>query len=130
MRPYLIPIVLLLVSLFFLSCSAPSSLGQLNLDTWREDRGACMNKRKGEIGALNAEKAGLLGKSSNEIGRLFGAPDIQQLGSRNLKIYIYFLEEGPHCQDKSQVSDAEKAVFRFNAVSLLTEINFQRTMPE
>lgn len=120
----------LLAALLTVSCSAPSSFGSLDLETWRSDRGACEGKRTGQVSDLVAVKAELLGKSSNEIGRLFGAPDIQQLGKRNLKTYIYFLEGGPHCTDKTSASDAEKAVFRFNAVSLLTEINLQRRMPE
>lgn len=79
---------------------------------------------------ITSLKKVLLGKSSNEIGRLFGAPDIHQLGGRNIKIYVYFLEGGPHCADKRAKSEALKVVFRFNAVSLLNEITIQREMPE
>ncbi len=113
-----------------LSCTAPSSIGNLDLEIWRNDRGACKGQRAALTEDLLSVKSELLGKSSNEIGRLFGAPDIQQLGKRNLKTYVYFLESGPHCNDKKLVSESKKAVFRFNAVSLLTEINIQQTMPE
>ncbi len=112
------------------SCTPPSSIGGLDLEIWRGDRGACKGQRAALEENLVSVKPGLLGKSSNEIGRLFGAPDIQQLGKRNLKTYIYFLESGPHCTDKKLVSQSKKAVFRFNAVSLLTEINIQQAMPE
>ncbi len=112
------------------SCTAPSAVGSLNLEIWRGDRGGCKGERAALTEDLISVKSELLGKNSNEIGRLFGAPDIQQLGKRNLKTYIYFLESGPHCTDKKLVSQSRKAVFRFNAISLLTEINIQQTMPE
>lgn len=121
---------LLFATFLFFSCTGPSSIGNLNLETWRGDRGGCKGERVVLEKDLSELKNELLGKSSNEIGRLFGAPDIHQLGGRNLKIYVYFLEEGPHCEDKKNKSEARRAVFRFNAVSLLTEINFQHVMPE
>lgn len=112
------------------SCTAPSSIGNLDLEVWRGDRGACKGQRAALIEDLTAVRSQLLGKSSNEIGKLFGAPDMQQLGKRNLKTYIYFLESGSHCTDKTHMSESKKVVFRFNAVSLLTEINIQQTIPE
>lgn len=125
---------ILKVSLFLLfltsSCSTPSAIGNLDLEKWRDDRGACKGQRAALIEDLTAVRSQLLGKSSNEIGKLFGAPDMQQLGKRNLKTYIYFLETGPHCTDRTHMSESKKAVFRFNAVSLLTEINIQQAMPE
>ena len=112
------------------ACTSPSSIGNLNLELWRSDRGACKGQRTLLEENLIAVKPELLGKSSNEIGRLFGAPDLQQLGKRNLKNYIYFLESGSQCNGGKLTSQSKKAVFRFNAVSLLTEINIQHTMPE
>jgi hypothetical protein len=122
----------LLFSLVFIasSCSQPSKIGALDLEVWRQDRGGCEQKRLSLLEDLKSVQSELPGKSANEIGRLFGAPDIQQLGKRNLKLYVYYLESGPHCENIKNNSEAEKAVFRFNAVSLLTEISIQRTMPE
>jgi hypothetical protein len=123
-------LILFLFSILSVSCSSPSRVGNLDLEAWRNDRGGCKGEREHLEKDLEAIRNELLGKNSNEIGRMFGAPDIHQLGARNLKVYVYFLESGPHCEDKKLVSQARKAVFRFNAVSLLSEINFQREMPE
>lgn len=121
---------LILLSTLLLSCTPPSTFGSLDLDQWRKDKAGCDNKRIEMKDALLTEKDLLLGKSSNEIGKLFGSPDINQLGKRNQKMYIYFLEHGTQCGGTVQTSQAQKAVFRFNAVSLLTEINLQTEMPE
>lgn len=129
--PFNLPFRLLtFLAIISVSCSKPSAIGSLDLETWRSDRGGCEQKRAAQIEDFKAIQSQLPGKSANEIGRLFGAPDIQQLGKRNLKIYVYYLENGAHCHDKSVASEAEKVVFRFNAVSLLTEVSVQRTMPE
>ncbi len=121
---------LIVIAAAAFSCSGPAKFGDIDLERWRNDRGACQDFRKEEIHNIGKVKPELLGKSSNEIGKMFGAPDIQQLGTRNQKIYIYFVESGPQCQDKNRSAEANKLIFRFNAVSLLTEINFQREMPE
>lgn len=118
------------LSIAISSCSSPDSFGKVNLKIWRDDRGGCKGDRTAMKQAITDVKKELLGKSSNEIGRMFGAPDIHQLGGRNQKIYIYFIEKGPHCDDKKNATEVERVIFRFNAVSLLTEVNFLREMPE
>ncbi|WP_229236067.1 hypothetical protein [Dyadobacter tibetensis] len=105
--------------------SAPDNLGSLDLKAWRSDRGGCENKRSLLVESFKEEESQLLGKFIDDIGTLLGRPDIHQLGERNIKLYVYFLEEGPHCDDIKVKSDAKKAILKFNAVGLLTEITFQ-----
>jgi hypothetical protein len=92
---------------------------------WRSDRGGCKDVRKTLTGDFSKIESEILGKPIDEIGELFGKPDIHQLGGRNQKFYVYFLEKGVHCNDITQKSDSQKVILRFNAVGLLSEITFQ-----
>lgn len=109
-----------------LACSTPpDQLGKLDVKKWRQDRGGCKNERTALVSDLKAEQKQLLGKFADEIGKILGRPDIHQLGDRNQKFYIYFLEKGPQCEDITKKSEAKKVVMKFNAVGLLSEITYQ-----
>lgn len=69
-------------------------------------------------------------KFADDVGQILGKPDIHQLGGRNQKYYVYFLEKGPQCDDITQNSSALKVILRFNAVGLLSEITYQNDLPE
>jgi hypothetical protein len=123
----------LLLTLFPLlfACSAPpEKLGELDLVQWRKDRSACGDVRAKLVENFKSEEKQLLGKFADDVGNLLGKPDIHQLAGRNQKIYIYFLEKGTQCDDITQPSTAMKAVLRFNAIGLLTEITYQQEIPE
>lgn len=108
------------------SCSAPpDNLGKLDLKKWRGDHGACKNERTGQIDDFKAEQKQLLGKLADDVGKILGRPDIQQLGERNTKFYVYFLEKGPQCEDIMKKSESRKVILKFNAIGLLSEITYQ-----
>ncbi len=124
-----------LVSSFFLwvavGCSSPPErLGRLDLVKWREDRSACAGVRPTLVADFKTEQANLMGKFADEVGSMLGKPDIHQLGGRNQKFYVYFLEKGPQCEDITKPSPALKVILRFNAVGLLSEITYQNDLPE
>ena len=79
--------------------SAPEKLGQLDLVKWREDRAACAGIRSGLVKDFKVEQANLMGKFADDVGEMLGKPDIHQLAGRNQKLYVYFLEKGPQCED-------------------------------
>lgn len=105
--------------------SAPDKFGNLDLIKWRSDRGGCNEVRKGLENDLKQIQDKLLGMHIEEVGRMLGRPDINQLAGRDQKFYVYFLEKGPHCNDIAQKSSAQKLILRFNSVGLLSEITFQ-----
>jgi len=108
------------------SCSAaPDKIGSLDLVKWRSDRGGCNDVRKSLENDFRKIEKDILGKHIDEVGQLLGRPDIHQLGGRDRKYYVYFLEKGPHCNDIKEKSAAQKVILRFNSVGLLAEINFQ-----
>ncbi|WP_170982681.1 hypothetical protein [Dyadobacter frigoris] len=108
------------------ACSAPpDKLGKLDVKKWRQDRGGCKGDRVSLISDLKAEQKQLLGKFADDIGKILGRPDIHQLGERNTKFYIYFLEKGAQCEDITKKSDARKVILKFNAIGLMSEITYQ-----
>jgi hypothetical protein len=108
------------------ACTAPSDrFGELDLVKWRSDRGACKGERTALIGELKKVQTQLLGEQINDVTTLFGRPDIHQLAGRDQKYYVYFLEKGTHCQDMKNKSAAQKVLFHFNSVGLLSEVIFQ-----
>ncbi|MCE6989218.1 hypothetical protein [Dyadobacter sp. CY323] len=108
------------------SCSSPpDKLGSLDLKKWRSDRGGCNDVRSNLQKDFKAVQDELKGKFADDVGKLLGRPDIHQLGERNVKYYVYFLEPGPQCEDIKAKSNAAKVVLKFNAVGLLSEITFQ-----
>ena len=115
-----------LVSLGMTACSsAPDKLGTLDLKKWRADRNACKNDRQTLAAPFKSEQKQLLGKFIDEVGEILGRPDIHQLGERNTKFYVYFLEKGVQCDDIAKKSTAKKVILKFNAVGLLSEITYQ-----
>ncbi len=110
--------------------SAPEKLGSLDLVKWREDRGACADIRSGLVDDFKIEQANLMGKFADDVGEMLGKPDIHQLAGRSQKLYVYFLEKGPQCEDITKPSPALKVILRFNAVGLLSEITYQNDLPE
>ena len=108
------------------ACSSPpDKLGQLDLKKWRGDRGGCNNVRTTLANDFKSEQKQLMGKFVDEVGTILGRPDIHQLGERNQKFYVYFLEKGIHCEDIKKQSKARKVILKFNAVGLLSEITYQ-----
>lgn len=116
---------LFLLSFVFSCSSAPDKVGNLDLVKWRSDRGGCGDVRKGLEKEFVKIQSELLGKHIDDVGYMLGRPDIQQLGSRDQKFYVYFVEKGIHCTDITQKSASQKVILRFNAVGLLSEITFQ-----
>jgi hypothetical protein len=119
---------LILHSAFYITSactSPPDRFGDLDLVKWRGDRGACKGERTALIGELKKAQTQLLGEQINDVTALFGRPDIHQLAGRDQKYYVYFLEKGTHCQDIKSKSAAQKVLFHFNSVGLLSEVIFQ-----
>jgi hypothetical protein len=124
---YINPLLLVIVVFTgLLACSpAPDRLGRLDLKKWRADRNSCKDDRKQLADDFKAEEKQLMGKFIDEVGELLGRPDIHQLGERNTKFYVYFLEKGIQCEDIGKKSPAKKVILKFNAVGLLSEITYQ-----
>jgi hypothetical protein len=118
-----------IVFLFLTVCACtnvPDKIGALDLVQWRSDRGGCNDKRKIQLADFKSIEAKLLSEHINDVGVWLGRPDIHQLGRRDEKFYVYFLEKGTHCEDIKKPSIAQKVILRFNSVGLLSEITYQQ----
>lgn len=123
---------ILVLGFFLLSaCSNTTTVIQgLDVSVFKEDRGSCEGKRLALVEKLKKEKEAFLGMTENEVLDLLGRYDVQVLDRRQKKIFIYFLEPGPHCELTQNASDATQSMaIRFNAVSLVNEVSFQQGIP-
>lgn len=122
---------LLLVFTAMLSCSNPDTtkFGNFDFKAFRSDRGACENKREKLQTQLKSLRQQILGLSENEVIDLFGRYDFQILDTKNQKVFIYYLEKGPHCEFIQNESSALSIAMYFNATSLVKDITFQSGKP-
>jgi hypothetical protein len=119
---------LIALSFFFITaCTHQPNLKGFDAESFKQDRGGCAGQRIKQINWLKANKMELLGTTSNNMEDILGKPDIQQLADRNQEYYIYFLEPGPHCNQKE--SQAKSIAFRFSAMGIATEVTFQAGVP-
>jgi hypothetical protein len=102
---------------------------KINLTEWKADKGGCSNVRIKMLEELKSSKEILRGMNINEITTSMGKPDMQVLANRNQKFYVYCLENGKHCQDIRQGTDALTMGLRFSALGMLTEVTFQHGKP-
>lgn len=113
-----------------LGCAGPDSLGKLNLKAWRDDRGACNGVRPGLLDDFMAVRDQIKGIHSNDLGKMLGRPDINQITDRNQKLYIYYVEKGPQCDGNvGAKSNAKSVALRVNAVGLVSEVTIQNGIP-
>ncbi len=110
-------------------CTKQAKLQDIDIPTFRMDLGGCKGERIQMLDALKANKQALKGVISNDISKLLGKPDIDQLADRNQKYYIYFLEKGEHCSSVQNKSNAKSMAIRFSAIGLATEVTFQKGTP-
>lgn len=102
------------------ACGKPlPELNGIDLTAWKRDRNGCNGNRTKDIEAITREKEKLKALSEMDLVKLLGRPDENQLLTRNQKIYTYYLEPGPACENPSP--DAQKLILRINAMGLAKE---------
>ncbi len=122
--------ILLITVLFVWSCQKKEAdLGNFDLKSFKTDRGGCEGQREKLIGDLKNLRPKILGLTENQIVENFGRYDFQILNRRNEKIFVYYLEKGPHCQFIQNSTNAKSMVLYFNAASLVKEVSFQAGSP-
>ena len=102
-------------------CGKPlPQLDGIDLKQWKEDRFGCGGFREKSIGLLSSQKDKLKGLSEDEILKLLGRPDQNELYKRNQKFYHYYVEASAKCD--STKHNARQLSIRFNAVDLAKEV--------
>lgn len=120
-------LVILSVSIL-LGCSESKKVEIKGLDSglFKEDRGGCNGDRKKQLDIIRENKDQFLGISENELFKYIGRYDYQVLDKKNLKVFVYYLEPGNHCEYMQNSTEAESIVFYINAVKLVKEVVVQK----
>ena len=115
-----IGLILLLLS----GCSYSDPLEIPGLDTaaFKSDRGGCGGSRERQIDLLKENLERFPGISENQIFEALGRYDYQVLDQKNEKVFVYFLEPGPQCEQMQAPTQAESLVLYLNAVKLVKEV--------
>ena len=112
------------------NCSGPDRLGTLDLKAWRNDRGGCNGIRKGLLASFMTVNDQFKGIHVNDMGKMLGRPDVNEITDRNGKIYVYYTERGPHCGSNTGLkSGARSVALRVNSVGMVTEVSTQNGTP-
>ncbi|MBC5773265.1 hypothetical protein H8S95_04245 [Pontibacter sp. KCTC 32443] len=118
------PLLYLLLCFMVWSCYTPESLRGFDSETWKADKNAC----KGDRAKLSSEfekiRKELYGKKEYIVRNVLGKPDKEDLLERSQRIYYYYLEAGPQCQDNKILTDVNRAEVRINSLGKVSEITY------
>ena len=112
----------LITFLFFMlmACGKPlPAFDNLDLEKWRNDKNGCQGERALNLTSLESQKDKLRGLSQDDIVKLLGRPDQNELYKRNQKFFHYLLTPGKEC---GKDSSSLKLSLRFNAMGFAKEV--------
>jgi hypothetical protein len=113
-----------------LGCSGPDKLGTLDLKAWRNDRGGCKGIRQSLLTNFMTVREQFKGLHVNDLGKMLGRPDVNEITDRNGKVYVYYIEQGPHCGENTGArSGARSVALRVSSIGLVTEVTTQNGTP-
>ncbi len=115
-------------SLLLASCSEPARMEGFDSDSWKSDKAGCASVRQGMQVDFEQVRRKLYGKEEPEIIDILGKPDGEQLMARGQRIFYYYLESGSQCEQKNNLSEANRAEVRFNALNRVSEITYLRPL--
>jgi hypothetical protein len=119
---------IVLLAWAFQACSYgdPLQVPGLDAEAFQNDRGGCHGGRAKQIALVKEHKDKFLGISENEIFKGIGRYDYQVLDRKNEKVFVYFLEPGPQCEQMQNPTEAESLVLYMNAVKLVKQVVIQK----
>ncbi|MEZ0540585.1 hypothetical protein [Fibrella arboris] len=113
-----------------LACAGPDKLGTLDLKAWRDDRGGCKGVRQTLLTNFMTVRDQFKGIHVNDLGKMLGRPDVNEITDRNGKIYVYYVEQGPQCGENTGAKSGAKSVaLRVSSIGLVTEVSTQNGTP-
>jgi len=119
-----VSLILLLFSLLISSCQQKPKLIGFDEETWKQDVRGCGNKRSQLVTVLEKVKPQLIGLRHNYIIQVLGKPEGNSLEKSGQRVYYYFLEPGPQCQDKQKFKETNKVFIQFDALDRAKYITF------
>ncbi|MBS1487477.1 MAG: hypothetical protein JST43_07790 [Bacteroidetes bacterium] len=123
MRKENVKIIFLLV-LTLAACGKPlPKLEKMDMEAWKADRQGCRHDREKMIAPLSEQKDKLKGLSENDITRLLGRPDQNELWKRHQKFFYYFLSPAAACDPAN--TNPKKLSIRFNAMERAKDVEIE-----
>lgn len=121
-------ILFLLITIFFLSCSysKPVDFPELDAKSFKSDRGGCNGFRASQLELITENKDRFLEINENNIFKTLGRYDYEVLSKQQKKIFVYFLEPGPHCESVQNPTEAESILLYFNSAKLVNQVILQK----
>jgi len=108
---------LAIFSVLILSCNRSKSIEGFDQKLWKEDMNACKNLRVELVKVLLIKKEELKQFDDDAMIDLLGTPDKIRQFARGEKNYIYFVQSGSQCSEKtSSVKEGKKLVIEFDSV--------------
>ncbi|MDQ4139173.1 MAG: hypothetical protein M3142_01485, partial [Bacteroidota bacterium] len=110
-------------------CRPKITFPDFDSKTWKSDAYGCQDLRSKMIPKLKKIRPELKGLAIPQIMGALGKPDSEALLPNNERIYYYYLQPGDQCQNKRELSTANKLQIRFNATEKVSEVTFEQPVP-
>jgi len=109
-----------LLALLLAGCGKPlPKFDNINLEKWKNDKWGCTSERRKALPELLDQKEKLKGLSQDDIVKLLGRPDTNELYKRNQKFFYYYLTPGEKC---GRDTVTQRLSLRFNAMGFAKEV--------
>ncbi|UII30751.1 hypothetical protein LVD17_20875 [Fulvivirga ulvae] len=118
-------IFLSVVALLY-SCNKAIDIPGFDESKWQSDHNGCSGARLQMMDNLEQTKEHIKGLSEDEVVRVLGKPDKNELYKRNQKFYIYEIDNAPECEPNPGDTDHIYLNIRFNATGLAKEVLIYR----
>ena len=119
-------ILLGILTFLLFNCRQKITFPGFNSQAWKADAFSCQGVRNKLVPDLQKIRLNLRTLSTREIIDVLGKPDAEALLADNQRIYYYYIEPGTQCQNKRELSVANKLMVRFNALEKASEVNFEK----
>ena len=120
----------IIIILFIItSCGKPVNKGNFNDEAWRADALACKDERKKLLQEFEKIKNNLRGISEKELQKLLGKPEATSLTDQSERMYIYYIEPGIQCEQKTRYSGSNKLLVRISSLGWVTEFSYENPIP-
>jgi len=112
--------LLIILTVVFCSCASGILLEGFDSDTWKNDPNGCKGQRQKMVAIFQTQKELLMGLSENDLKRILGNPDKQELFVRSQKFFAYHIDPAPTCPGGKELPMT--LTIRFNALGFTNEV--------
>ena len=115
----------LIFCLIALGCGGNRNIEEFDSKLWKSDRHGCAGQRLLIKHDLKMSRDHLMGLSENDILRVLGKPDRQELYRRSQKFFVYYITPAAKCEKTIHSDSGSLLKIRFDALGEANEIIFE-----